>query len=518
MSDALVPLAAQLLADARRVYADDASASAALAAYAERLEGPLRVAVAGMVKAGKSTLLNAIIGDEIAPTDAGECTRVVTWYRYHHSPRITLHPVAGPPRSLPVRRVDGRLVLDLDGTPAEDVRRLVVEWPAPPLRDLVLIDTPGIASLSTDVSARSNAFLLPQDAPSEADAIIYLMRHLHADDLGFLRSFHDAAAGRSSTVNALAVLSRADEVGAGRINALLSARDIAERYRHDEHLRALALGVVPIAGLLAQSARTLRQAEFAALTELARLDRATREKMLLSADRFVRSDAVAVAPADRARLLDRLGMFGIRMGAALIRGGARNATDLAHQLGRHSGLDALLGTLTEQFAARAALLKVRTVLLGVEGLLAERPRPGDDVLAAGVERIQSEAHEFRELNLLAAARTAGLGLSRPMTAEVERLVGGDGMGATARLGLDPAATPEELRAAALAAVRRWRAVGESPLTDRSLAEACRVVVRSCEGIAANAGASGGSARGRVVALAEPGTAAGQERGHERRTG
>ena len=54
-----------------------------------RLDGPLRVAIAGKVKAGKSTLLNALVGENVAPTDASECTRVVTWYRNSHVYRVT---------------------------------------------------------------------------------------------------------------------------------------------------------------------------------------------------------------------------------------------------------------------------------------------------------------------------------------------------------------------------------------------------------------------------------------------
>ena len=34
-------------------------------------------------------------GEQVAPTDAGECTRVVTWYRDGTTPRIVLHPARG---------------------------------------------------------------------------------------------------------------------------------------------------------------------------------------------------------------------------------------------------------------------------------------------------------------------------------------------------------------------------------------------------------------------------------------
>ena len=47
---------------------------------AERMGDPLRVALIGRAKAGKSTLLNAVVGDLVAPTDAAECTLVPTEY------------------------------------------------------------------------------------------------------------------------------------------------------------------------------------------------------------------------------------------------------------------------------------------------------------------------------------------------------------------------------------------------------------------------------------------------------
>jgi ribosome biogenesis GTPase A len=38
---------------------------------ADRLGEPLRIAIAGRLKAGKSTLVNALIGRRVAPTAAG---------------------------------------------------------------------------------------------------------------------------------------------------------------------------------------------------------------------------------------------------------------------------------------------------------------------------------------------------------------------------------------------------------------------------------------------------------------
>ena len=480
---------ADLIQEALAVYRDDAAATAALEGYARRLAEPLRVAVAGMVKAGKSTLLNAIIGEEIAPTDTGECTRIVTWYRYGHSPRITLYPVTGEPRTLPIRRVGGRLVFALGSAQSGDVERLVVEWPSESLREVTLIDTPGIASLSEDVAARSVSFLTPEDAPSEADAVIYLMRHMHASDLRFLESFRDTEAARSGTVNAVAVLSRADEIGAGRIDSLLSAGDIAERYRRDHSLRKLALGVVPVAGLLAQSARSMRQADYESLALLAGMDRAAREKLLLSADRFLKAGVPEGLDADaRASLLERFGLFGIRLGVVLIRAGFTDPTPLAHELARRSGLDPLLAMVGRQFHARAEALKARTALVGVETLIRTSPREGSGHLAAALERLQANAHEFRELRLLASLRTAGSSLSYDLETEAERLIGGAGTAAYLRLALEPEATPEEITEEARECLRRWRLVSENPLTDRSGQDVCRVVMRSCEGVLADCAA------------------------------
>lgn len=483
--------AGALVREAQEVYAGDAAAMTVLAELDRRLREPLRLAIAGIVKAGKSTLLNAMLGECIAPTDAGECTRVVAWYRYADTPSITLHPHEGPPKRLPVRRSDGQLVLDLGALSADEVDRIDIGWPSRALKSAILIDTPGIASLSQDVSARSTTFLTPGDAPSSADAIVYLMRHLHPSDVGFLEAFHDTAAGASRTVNAVAVLSRADEVGSGRIDSLLSAHKVAHRYETDGELASLALGVIPVAGLLAEGARTLRESEFVAFRNLATVDRAVRDRLLLSADRFVRpAEGVTLSEHVRVQLLARFGIFGVRLATSLIRAGVADSSVLAERMVQQSGLNELRDFIDVHFGARAATLKVRGILDGLTRLLRETPQPGTGRILAGIERIQATNHSLRELSLLSQARVTGLPLPADDATAAVRIAGGDGTAAATRLGLPDDAEIAQMQTQVVSELEHWRARIHAPLTERPAIEVCRAVIRSLEEVASQVGGAG----------------------------
>jgi hypothetical protein len=486
-----------VLRRAVRVYADEPDVAVELRAQLDRLDEPLRVAIAGKVKAGKSTLLNGLVGELIAPTDAGECTKVVTWYRDAPSPRVVSYPDpefgGGEPRPLPIRRDNGALAVELRGVPAERLRKLVVDWPSQSLRGTTLIDTPGIGSMSAHNSRRTLAMLTPDDdSPAEADAVIYLMRHLHATDAEFLESFRDQGVARASSVNTIAVISRADEVGGGRIDAMLSARRIARRYRTEPALRGLCQTVIPVAGLLAATGRTLRQAEFTTLASLAAAPREDMDDILLSTHRFLRSDRVdalaAVSYERRKDLLERFGIFGLRLAMMYVRQGRDSSPALATELVRASGLHELQDVLAVQFSQRRDLLKARSGLLALERVLADSSVAADPAevkqLAAEVERIGSGAHEFVELRLLSSLRGGEVVLPADEAETAERLLGGQGVAPVQRLSLPRSATDGEIRAAALHELDRWRRRAEDPFADRPAVRTYRAVTRTCEGLVA----------------------------------
>lgn len=449
-----------------------------------RLDGPLRLAIAGRVKAGKSTLLNALVGERLAPTDAGECTRIVTSYgeAVGYEVRATLQ--GGETRELSFTRDNGALDVDLGDLAAADVERIDVGWPSSALRAVTLIDTPGLASIDTATSRRSEEFLAGEDEVPQADAVVYLMRHLHRNDVEFLGAFGDHTVTQSSPLNAVAVLSRADEVGVARLDALESAAKIADRYRAHKELRRICATVLPVAGLLAETGLTLREDEAAALRALAGMSDDERYELLLSADRFRAAGVSPVAPEVRAALLARLGLFGVRFSIQALRTGrASTASDLARQLVEASGLGDLRSLLTEHFTSRARLLKARSALRALRRLAHDLG--SDDGgrgarLAAEVERVEAAAHEFAELRLLYLVLSGQVVLTDDETAEVTALVG-DGPVAH-RLRATPAVEGPPTRDAVRDAVDRWRRKGGHAKTDVETREVCEVVAHTYESL------------------------------------
>ncbi|TDZ76221.1 dynamin family protein [Mycobacteroides salmoniphilum] len=484
-----IDLARGIIGDAMRAYQGDpryarvAEPHEELRHIAARLDEPLRVAIAGTLNAGKSTLVNAFVGEDIAPTDATEATRIVAWFRHGAAPQVTANLFSGVRQDIPIRRAGG-LSFVLDRLDPASVSDLDVHWPAPELNDFTIIDTPGTSSLSTDVSERSLALLVPEDGVPRVDAVIFLLRSLNAADIGLLTQIGKLVGGeRGGAVGVVGVVSRADEIGVGRLDAMLSAREVAARFAGEMERTGICQAVVPVAGLLALTARTLRQAEFVALQKLADVDPQVLAKALLSVDRFVREDdSLPVDAQTRAGLLHRFGMFGIRIAVAVIRVGVAEitATGLAEELLERSGLVELHNIIANQFGQRAGILKSHTALLSARQVLTAHPVQGGRQVIDDIDPLLADTHAFDELRLLAELSSRTTTLTEHETVLIRRLLGASGTDAAARLGLDE--TRPDPRRAALDAVGRWRARAAYPLNDPFTGRLCLAAVRSAEGI------------------------------------
>ncbi len=473
MSDSLIDRVDLLCAEAERHLGGHVG----IAAARTRLHEPLRVAVAGRVKAGKSTLVNGLVGERLAATDASECTRYITWYRHALSYDVNAILNDGTQRSLRFRRDPGAVTFDLEDVAGTAIDHVEIRWPATRLEDMTLIDTPGLGSARLADSP-------PQMEPAAADAVIYLMRHLHFRDVDFLEAFGDHELGPPSPTTAIAVLSRADEIGGGRTDALESARSIAARYTQDNQIRALCATVIPVAGLLAESAAGLREDEVAAMRSLLTMDSDGLATTLLSADRFTDPASTPLPSQTRLDLFDRLGMFGVRTSLdALARNRSLTATDLARMLRLVSGIDDLQALLDHHFRSRARALKANSAMTALRDAV-RNPSAGDRSAAAGIDRaveaLWAEAEEFAEFRLWDLISSGSVAIDEDELADARRVA--PGAAVLDRLGLEPDTDTSAARARALEGIQYWRDRTEHPLATRRDAEAFSIVVRWYEGI------------------------------------
>ncbi|MBB3049735.1 hypothetical protein FHS23_000730 [Prauserella isguenensis] len=476
-----------------------------------RLGAPLQVAVAGRIKSGKSTLVNALIGRRVAPTAVGECTRLVTRFQYGTVDRIEVVFADGTKQVQPFAP-DGGIPAEL-GVDIDRVSHIEAYLTNAVLRDMTVIDTPGLGSLDTSSVARTQRALgatrlsgsLTDDdvddddgggsgeqaaspgntgSPEEdagswedadtldetsrsalvgAEAVLYVVTQgIRADDQQALAAFTAATASREAgPVNAIAVLNKADTIPPESVEGAdgdvwAAATKLAEKQAN--LLRPRVADVLPVIGLLAESTETgaFTGTDADALRTLAGLDDGDLEVMLVSADIFT-SWECDVPAGVRARLLEKLDLFGIRRAIEIIREDERITVGALHRrLLDVSGLEAVHRRLSSVFAARADGIKAAAALASItafahhSGDQAERQRVHD---AIEVLLARPEAHQLRLLEALTLVTSGAVDMPQDLTDEVLRV--GSSAEADAQLGM-PGASAEELSSFALDRAGWWR--------------------------------------------------------------
>ena len=435
----------------------------------DRLGEPLRVAIAGRLKAGKSTLVNALIGRRVAPTAVGECTRVVTRFRYGTADRVDVVARDGRRHSLPLD--DDGMIPQRLGVPASRVAYVDVTLTSEKLRDLTVVDTPGLASADTMVSARAEEAVGVSTAPFDADidadsasevaaaeAVVYVFTQaVRADDLRALDAFRDASARlASSPINALGVFGKADTLVGGAGDPWPVAGPLAAQQAG--LLARTVSDVVPVIGLLAETAEAgrLTAADGAALRALAALPAGDLRLMLASVDLF-RGRPAAVPAEQRERLLTRLDLYGIGFALAQLAADPQLSTgELVRRLGEASGFPRLRHTLDQAFRWRADAIKAGWALGRLERMAGHSRDDHDrEALRDAVEGLLRDPayHRLRLLDAAQRVATGAVPLPAGWEAELTRLATSDDPRWILRL---PQAGADELAAAATAAANRWR--------------------------------------------------------------
>ncbi len=197
--------------------------------------GVFRLMVLGDMKRGKSTFLNALIGEKILPSDVNPCTAILTVLRYGSSKKVTVYFNDGkPPLDMGFDVFKDKYTID----PTEakkleqenkqafpDVTHAIVEYPLPLLeKGIEIVDSPGL----NDTEARNELSL---GYINNCHAILFVLRASQPCTLGERRYLENYIKGRGLSVFFL--VNAWDQVK----ESLIDPDDAEELHESEERLR-----------------------------------------------------------------------------------------------------------------------------------------------------------------------------------------------------------------------------------------------------------------------------------------
>jgi hypothetical protein len=448
------------LDDAARLLARSGGPAAASAtAIAEQLAEPLRVAIVGRVSAGKSTLVNAMLAQAVAPTGAGETTRLPCWFRHgRYSGAALRHPDG---RRTPVPLVGGHLPDQLPPQLTSPDGHLEMTLPVPILSRTTIVDTPGIASVNDAVAARTAQLLsaATDAAAQQVEALVVVLTGpLRAEEAAAVESLTRAVPS-AGAVPAVAALTRVDTLDRDPTAAFAAGAALAARLA-DDHPE-LFDSVVPVCGLMAATGAcgSLTETDARNLAALARAWTPERRVFTLSDARIMTTTDAPVEVAARRRLIELLDLAGVRLCLTYLdeHPGA-GAAALSDHLEVASGLSRLLDAVDRALAERADLLKAAVAVRALRRLgRADGVRP--EVRGQIADLLDAEILRPIEINAALARQTASF---TPLPPHLAHQVN------DARRGRLPRVSGE-LAASQCAAWRSWAMTADGP--GRSVADA-----------------------------------------------
>lgn len=401
----------------------------------------VRLAVVGRVKAGKSTLVNALVGRIVAPTGVTECTKISTHYTFGAPERGLVITRNG--QQVPFDLVNGGLPEQLP-VPIGDIAHAVVFLQSEVLRDMTLIDTPGLATTTGQYEDAARRTVLGHESVRQADALVYVFHgQVLRDDVDFLREWGSVTATPAEAAShAVGVLSHADTFGGtpwGSDDPIAQARESAKQFakKHGTQLGT----VVAVAGNMAQASRTgsVREHDAAMLARLRDVDELDLE--LRDPDQLGEL-APGILNLEVSRLAELVGEYGLRFGRVHAANGARALSDW---LTEASGIDTLRRALAVRYIGRYAHVKARRGLDTLEQLAWANGAPPQLRAIVSETRLQPALHPLQELDAL--ERLAAIEPDHPLVGMLDRQL--SARNDAERLAMPASSTSEQLREQAL---------------------------------------------------------------------
>lgn len=390
----------------------DPEVAARLRALAATVDEPCVVAVAGRVKAGKSSIVNALLGQEHAVVGTLEATATIN------------HFVHGEPedRNLPIKCFwadgsssnEGEEFLNcLQGHDLEalhksaQLRRAEYHLPIAFLRQVTLVDTPGTGAVVDQHQNRTAEFLRLEhqlrarreqeslEDQNGADAVIYVIGPIAKEsDRALLEELRQATSGQERAANVVGVIAKADLSHRRLHDADGFAADI--RARLGDEIGA----VVSVSAGLEQVHRRLAAdgdalAAFVALARRLPADRL--DKLLDNEDLYWDLD-YDLAESERSRLRGFARDWSVFTAAVRVAADGDAAPEaVLDRIYALSGFRSLLRILEAQFFSRAHVLRCYRIVQDAQTVLNQARYRRLHTVAAAARQAQERLDNFERL-------------------------------------------------------------------------------------------------------------------------
>jgi hypothetical protein len=361
-------------------------AAAMIGEIADSAVQPFNLAVVGRMKAGKSTLINGLIGRDLAISGVEEATATLNWICHgtrEKQDHFDVHWRDGRIEPYPI----GDLTLWTGKSPEvlDKVRRtrfLKLYAEAPSLAGVQIVDTPGTGS-SVEEHEVVRDFLSPEtisrsiEEGGKADAVLYVVGPVGREkDEEILQVFAEGRLANSGPYNSLAILHKWDalETDAPR------ARAQAKAARFLDQLTDMVADVIAVSGPLSLTARSAPERFFSSLISEIQKDRDDLDEALLS-DTLWKTDPERVDVYSQYKALSQGSMpwASFRLLVRLLH--RESITDPAKARARcleESGILDLEKALQDRFFSRQSIIKQCQVLTRAAAILDPALRKIDD--------------------------------------------------------------------------------------------------------------------------------------------
>lgn len=348
---------------------------------AEQVWQPCVVAVVGRMKTGKSTLLNALLGVNLARVGVTETTATINYFRYGTADQerpVRVYWRSGLATDEPLNFAD-----DLQGHTEDQLRqatavaRLEFRVPHEFLEHITLVDTPGIGTTIKEHAHTTREFLnlsrqlLEQHDEEtkqlgrDADAVIYVVGIVAQEtDRALMEEFQHALeiTRNSSATNSLAVMTKIDEDP-----DVFQRRDELAT-KHTERLKDSLNIVHPVSAGIELARQSLLANDGARLHRFVetvrRIPDSVLERLMKTDERWRREyEDCPVTVEERIAIQDSMSWGVFRTLVNLARDQTMSQDEFCEQLASLSGFRQLRVLVEQRFLQRSQLLRCRRIAL-----------------------------------------------------------------------------------------------------------------------------------------------------------